>query len=134
MSAKFTSQAFYDRATDDSFLLYHWSPTTRRKSIDRRGFVPGSLSTDRLWRPPHSCWATSPSLAWALSGMTQRGLEVSSWDLWCVWSDRLEGWEVIPFDDGRTAALRPKEYRVYHRIFKRDVWYIATRLTTGDPA
>ena len=104
-------------------LLFHWSPTDRRDRINHDGFQPGQWSTDRLWRPPFVCFSTSPSLAWTLSGDTLRGRRVESWDLWQTWSDRLEGYEVIPFDDGS-----PKEYRVYHRIYKRDVWYVATRL------
>lgn len=106
------------------FPLYHWSPTTRRGQINRRGLVPGSLSTDRLWRPPFVCFADSPSLAWALSGMTGRGPEVASWDLWMTWSDVPSGMEAILFDDDRS---RVKEYRVYERIYKRDLWYVATR-------
>jgi hypothetical protein len=107
-----------------STLLFHWSPTSRRKAITRRGLVPGSLSTDRLWRPPFVCLSDSPSLAWVLSGDTARGRLVSSWDLWCVWDDRLNGYEVLPFDD---EPDRVKEYRVYQRIFKRDLWYVGTR-------
>lgn len=61
-------------------------------------------------------------MAWALSGATDRGAEHPRWDLWTVWSDRLEGYEIMSFNDG-TAF----EYRVYHRVYKRDVWYVATR-------
>lgn len=107
-------------------ILYHWSPTSRRKAILRRGFVPGSWSTDRLWKPPYVCFSDSPSLAWALSGGTGRGALHESWDLWMVHSDRLEGYEELPFDD---EPDRIKEYRVYHRIYKRDLWYVATRLS-----
>lgn len=107
-----------------STLLYHWAPTERRKAIKKRGLVPGSWSTDRLWRPPYVCFADSPSLAWVLSGGTARGREHSSWDLWMVWSDRLNGYEELRFDD---EPGKVKEYRVYERVYKRDVWYVATR-------
>jgi hypothetical protein len=103
-------------------LLFHWSPTVRRGQINHYGFRPGQWSTDRLWRPPFVCFADSPSFAWSLSGATARGREIASWDLWQTWADRLEGYEVIPADNG---AVR--EYRVYHRIYKRDIWYVATR-------
>lgn len=104
-----------------SRLLFHWSPTGRRKQIDRYGLRPGMLSTDRLWKPPYFCLSDSPSLAWALSGGTTRGHDIPWWDLWQLWSDRLEGYEEI-YDDGRV-----KECRVYHRVFKRDIWYVGSR-------
>lgn len=34
-----------------------------------------------------------------------------------------DSYETIPFDDGEI-----REYRVYHRIFKRDLWMVGTRL------
>lgn len=107
-----------------SALLYHWSPTSRRNAINRRGLVPGSMSTDREWRPPYVCLSDSPSLAWALSGAVPRITSHPSWDLWTVWDDCLSGYEVLPFDD---EPERIKEYRVYERIFKRDLWYVGTR-------
>lgn len=104
--------------------LYHWSPTSRRGQINRRGLVPGSRSVDGLWKPPYVCFADSPSLAWGLSGgMPGRSDEVPSWDLWMMWSDVPSGMEEIPFDE----PGRVREYRVYERIFKRDLWYVATR-------
>lgn len=105
----------------DPFPLYHWSPTERRPRIKRYGMMPGSHSVDRAWRPPHTCWSDSPSLAWSLSGDIHR--DVPSWDLWMIWSNVPKGYEVIPFDDGK-----PKEYRIFERIFKKNVWYVATRV------
>lgn len=72
------------------------------------------------------CFAHTPSLAWALSGHFHP--EIDSWDLWEVPADRVNGYEVIPFDygDGGTST-EDKEYRVYERIYKRDIWYVATR-------
>ena len=103
-------------------LLYHWAPVERRPSILRRGLVPGSWSRDRLWRPPYVCFADSPSLAWGLSGGTSP--THSEWDLWMVDDDRLGGYEVIPFDG---EPDRIKEYRVYERVYKRDLWWVGTR-------
>lgn len=107
------------------FPLYHWSPSTRRKQIERRGMVPGSWSPDRAWRPPCICYADSPQLAWRLSGALHP--EHPSWDLWMTWSDVPSGFEEIPFDGVPGAQGWVKEYRVYERIFKRDLWYVATR-------
>jgi hypothetical protein len=106
----------------NAFPLFHWSPTTRRRSIQRTGLVPSSRSVDGLWRPPYVCYADDPMLAWALSGDFHP--EVDSWDLWQTWSDVPRGYERIEFD-GDTD--RVKEYRVYERVFKRDLRYVATR-------
>lgn len=105
----------------DDVTLYHWAPRERRGQIIRRGLVPGCWSRDRLWRPPYVCFADRPSLAWALSG-GMRGTPAGTWDLWETWTDRLDGYEIIPFDDGT-----PKEYRVYHRVYKRNLWWVAER-------
>lgn len=113
---------------DVDLLLYHWSPTDRRKSIVRNGLLPGSRSRTFDWRPPYVCFSDSPSLAWALSaGVT--GSEHPSWDLWMVWASCLNGYEVLPFDD---EPDRVKEYRVYHRIYKRDLWFVGTRGLGGE--
>lgn len=107
------------------FLLYHWSPKDRRKSIEHYGLRPGHLSTDHIWRPPVVCFAESPSLAWSLSADTGRGRQHQFWDLWMVWSSTLlesGGYEIIPMDDGT-----PREYRFYFRVWKRDLWYVGTR-------
>lgn len=109
----------------DIFPMYHWSPTTRRKQIERYGFRPGMLSVDRAWRPPLICFADSPSLAWSLSGANHN--TIPSWDLWQVWSNVVSGREEIYDTYPDTGRSYIKEYRVYERIFKRDIWYVATR-------
>lgn len=107
-------------------VFYHWSPTSRRKGILRSGLVPGKLSVDRAWRPPYVCFSTDPHLAFNLSIYYHH--EVPSWDLWEVFPEQcIKGYEEIPFDNGDGPEERIKEYRVYQRIFKRDVWYVATR-------
>lgn len=105
----------------DSFALYHWAPATRRKQINRYGLRPGSLSSCRQWKPPYVCLADSPLLAWNLVGRF-RPL-IREWDLWWTSSDAVGDYEVIPTDDGDV-----REYRVYHRIFKRDLWLVGTRI------
>lgn len=107
-------------------ILYHWSPTTRRDSIEANGFRPGSRSTDDLWNPPYTCWADSPSLAWGLSGAMERGAEHPSWDLWMIHAEDLDDYEELPFDEGGGI----KEYRVYEPI--ADPWYVATRVRSSS--
>lgn len=101
----------------DAFPIYHWSPHGRYKQIVRSGIVPGSLSVDRSWRPPHTCWSDSPSLAWALSGQGRSDHQI--WDLWMTWSN-------IP-TSLKQISPRPSEFRVFERIFKRDIWHVGTR-------
>lgn len=119
---------------DEPMILFHWSPSSRRKQITRRGFVPGSWSTDRLWRPPFVCFATNPELAWVLSARTSRGQLVNEWDLWAVSSDDLEGFEEITDTYPDTGRSYVKEYRVYHRVMKRHVWFVGTRTQRGERA
>lgn len=97
-------------------LLYHWSPTRRRSSIRHRGLQPGSWSTDGLWRPPYVCFAESPSLAWALSGMTGRGQEIARWDLW-----------MMHFSVPTQIEKCEQEYRVFEPIVPEDLWFVGTR-------
>ncbi|NOQ62718.1 hypothetical protein [Mycolicibacterium fortuitum] len=105
----------------DDFALYHWAPTTRRRQINHYGLRPGSLSSDRLWKPPYICLADSPLLAWNLIGRYRP--HIHEWDLWWTSGSAVGHYETIPFDDGEI-----REYRVYHRIFKRDLWMVGTRL------
>lgn len=106
-------------------ILYHWSPTARRKGIERRGLVPGSLSVGREWRPPFVCLAGNPVLAWSLSGWFHP--EVESWDLWAAFLADGHHLEALP--DDRDDSV--KEWRCYDRIYKRGVIYVASR-SGGD--
>ncbi len=108
----------YDHPTP----LYHWSPSGRRKSIERRGLVPSSMSVDRAWKPPYVAYSDSPSMAWVLSGVVHP--EVASWDLWMTWSNVPTGLEIMPLDIDREVI---KEVRVYERVFKRDLWFVGSR-------
>jgi hypothetical protein len=108
-------------------ILYHWSPSSRRASINRRGFVPGSLSLCGLWRPPFTCFSDTPELAWILSGRIHP--EVPDWDLWCVDKQDLEHVEIILDTYYDTHRHYIKEYRVYHRIYKRYIWWVGSRQT-----
>ncbi|ABS03217.1 hypothetical protein [Kineococcus radiotolerans] len=113
-----------DHPTPASLHLYHWSPTSRRKQIQRYGFRPGSRSLDGAWRPPFVCFSDDPHLAWSLSGYIHP--EITSWDLWLVSDQVVTGYETLSFDGGPLDG-QVKEYRVYERIPARDAWYVATR-------
>ncbi len=108
--------------------LFHWSPTERAARIRHDGFLPGRWSVDRSWRPPFVCFADSPSLAWALSGAIHP--EFPIWDLWMVWSNVPSGMEEIRDTYPDTGRSYVKEYRVYERIWKRDIWYVGSRKQT----
>lgn len=109
-------------------VLYHWTPSTNRARIKKRGLVPGSLSLQGEWRPPHICFSDEPNLAWILSGDIHR--DIPDWDLWMCYFDNqtsFEAYEIITDtypDTGRTFV---KEYRIYTRIFKRDLIYVGSR-------
>lgn len=105
--------------------LYHWAPRSRRASIKRLGLVPGSISIDKAWRPPYVCFSDDPLLAWSLSGHFHP--EVEEWDLWAVWHADVKGWEAIPENYRHREGSYIKEFRVYHRVFKRHVHYVASR-------
>jgi hypothetical protein len=108
----------------DSDTWYHWAPTERRERIKKVGLVPGQWSRDRLWKPPYICLSARPSLAWSLSGGMNYKNDHKNWDLWEVWTHEQSGYEELYFDDDTTDV---KEIRVYERIFKRNVWYVASR-------
>jgi hypothetical protein len=108
--------------------LYHWTPSTNRNRISRYGLMPGSRSLQHGWRPPYVCLGDDPYLAWALSG--DMWPDIHSWDLWMVntcHQDSIPGWEVILDTYPDTGRHYIKEYRIYYRIFKRDLHYLATR-------
>ena len=105
------------------FILFHWSPVSRRKQVQRRGLCPGSRSRSRCgqWNPPYVCFSHSPSQAWALSAAMMD--EPGEWDLWMVWSNVPSSYKTRSND----GSGKPTEYRVYERIWKRDIWYVGTR-------
>lgn len=111
----------------ESDLWFHWAPTDRRNRIKKEGLVPGRWSRDRLWKPPYVCLTHAPGLAWSLSGEMDRGRQIVSWDLWEVSVHEQTGYEELFFDTGASEEKIIKEIRVYERIFKRNVWYVATR-------
>lgn len=109
-------------------LLYHWSPTSNRNGIRKRGLDIGRRSLQGDWKPPYVALADDPILAWILSG--NMWPSIKSWDLWMVNMNTQTSFkhhELILdtfYDTGRHYI---KEYRIYTRIYKRDVKYLATR-------
>lgn len=109
-------------------VLYHWSPTANRKSINRVGLDIGKRSLQGMWRPPYVCFSDDPYLAWVLSGRLWP--EIKLWDLWmCHFPSQtsFDHYECITDTFVNTGRHYIKEYRVYTRVFKRDLTYIATR-------
>lgn len=103
-------------------LLYHWSPTDRRRQILRYGLRPNCRPTTNPvegWKAPYVCFSPSPSWAWALSGRFHP--EIESWDLWQVWRSWLPKHKAH-WEDGRI-----KEVRAFERVYKRHIWYVGTR-------
>ena len=105
--------------------LYHWSPRSRQKQILRYGLMPGKPSLQGEWKPPYVCFADDVRLAWLLSGALHP--EIPEWDLWQVYSVDAGRWEAIFDTYVNTGRHFVKEYRVYHRIYKRHVHYLASR-------
>lgn len=109
----------------DDLCFYHWSPRDRRASIVRSGFLPNKPSLQGEWRPPFICFSDEPHLAWILSGRIHP--EITEWDLWMVFAGNAGEYETIFDTFPDTGRNYPKEYRVYHRIKKSDVIWIASR-------
>jgi len=105
------------------FILYHWSPSSRRKQIERQGLRVGKphVTHSKGWRANYLCFAASPSLAWGLSALVTKC--AGNWDLWMTWSDSL----VKPVRRIRWEGLDVKEYRTYAGVPKRLIWYVGTR-------
>lgn len=106
------------------FILYHWSPSCRRKSIKRHGLKVGSQHAihSKGWRATYLCFSDSPSYAWALSGNTSRAPE--EWDLWMTWSNRLSDLS-YRFDH---VGQMPAEYRTKVNVGKKDLWLVGSRM------
>lgn len=117
---------------DPPLVFYHWSPQKNRKSIEKVGLRPGQLSIEGLWRPPYVCFGDNPVLAWNLSGALYPNIE--HWDLWACFEDiqtSFDGYEVITDTLPRSGEVIVKEYRVYKRVYKRDLYYVGSRRVDG---
>jgi hypothetical protein len=105
------------------FILYHWSPSSRRKQIERQGLRVGKphVTHTKGWQAKYLCFAASPSLAWGLSACAVN--EEGDWDLWMTWSASLQK----PIRRIRWEGLEVKEYRTYDNLPKRLIWFVGTR-------
>lgn len=64
-------------------------------------------------------------LAWHLSGRLDPAID--AWDLWQVLAYELNGYEMILDTFVNTGRHYIKEFRIYERIPKRNVRYVASR-------
>lgn len=113
---------------DLEIILYHWSPTKNRNSIKKNGLLTHRLTLQGIWRPPYIAFSDDPWLAWSLSGRMYP--EIKSWDLWMCYlpsQTSFDGYEIITDTFPDTGRHFVKEYRIYTRVFKRDLKFLATR-------
>lgn len=109
-------------------LLFHWSPVTNRDSINRIGLVPYKRTLQGEWRPPYVCFSDDPILAWVLSGQMWPGIK--RWDLWmCNFEGQtsFDHYEIVTDTFVNTGRHYIKEYRIYTRVYKRDLHWIGAR-------
>lgn len=109
-------------------ILYHWSPSKNRKQIIKYGLRTHRPTLQGEWKPPYICFSDDPWLAWILSG--HMWTSIKSWDLWmCLYNlqDSFDHYEIILDTFPDTGRHYVKEYRVYTRVYKRDLIYLATR-------
>jgi len=102
-----------------TFLLYHWAPSSRRKSILKKGLLVKQLHAahSKGWQADYLCFSDSPSYAWALSGHTKRR------DLWMVWSNSIPDLCYRSDEVGK----RPSEYRTARSLPPSKIWFVGTR-------
>lgn len=105
--------------------LYHWAPTCRRKQIIRHGLRPHMRPTtvSEGWKAPVICFADQPAWAWALSGGMSY-TPAGEWDLWQTSMDLLTDPVILPGVDRASGIY---EVRTEHRVYKRDLWLVASR-------
>jgi len=113
------------RPAREHFVLYHWSPRKRREGILRNGLCPHKPGVLTQWKPPYVCFSDSPSLAWALSAEFAR--KKHFWDLWMVWSNQVEPYEMISNIVTEVGTCKPTEYRIYKRVPKSKIWFVGSR-------
>lgn len=111
-------------AVEPRRALFHWAPVGRRKQILRHGLVPGRRSTTCTSKFNVVCFADSPSWAWALSA-EMKWTPNGQWDLWQTALDLLTDPIILP---GENRASGIYEVRTEHRVYKRDIWYVGSRI------
>ena len=109
-------------------VLYHWSPRQNRANILKQGLSPGRSSLQGDWKPPYVCFSDEPDLAWRLSGAMWG--EIKEWDLWMcnvTFQTSFAHYEIITDTYINTGRHYVKEYRIYTRVYKRDLVYVGSR-------
>lgn len=108
--------------------LYHWAPRARRGQITRYGLRPGMrVTTSSEKGAPCVCLADTPSWAWALSGGL-RWTPAGEWDLWQTWLEALTDPVVLASPDRPSGIY---EVRTESRVYKRDLWWVGSRIKNG---
>lgn len=103
-----------------------------RPSIQRVGLDINKRSLQGDWRPPYVCFSDEPNLAWILSGKMYP--EIKMWDLWMCYFDSqtsFDHYEIILDTFPNTGRHYIKEYRIYTRVYKRDLIYVGSRRNDG---
>lgn len=91
----------------------------RVKGVWQVWFVARDFPLPLQWS--YVCLADGPLLAWNLIGPYCP--HIRDWDLWWTNGAAVFPYETIPCDNGDT-----REYRVYHRVYKRDLWLVGSRV------
>lgn len=104
-----------------SDLAFHWSPTSRRKGIQRRGLVPGSRSRCGQWRPPFVALSRDP--AYGIASTDAQTPVTESMDLWQI--------DLTDVDVPREEFDWHDEMRFYEPIPKRFLTLLGTREYDG---
>lgn len=106
------------------FILYHWTPVSRRKQILKQGLRVGRKPVVHSQAFQYLCFSNSPSMAWALSAVHY---PTGEWDLWMCWSDCVDG------SIAKREDLNPltTEFRFYQDIPKSKIWLVGTREYKG---
>jgi hypothetical protein len=108
--------------------LYHWSPRTRIKSINKLGLVPRRPAVsaaegdadDDGFRQDGVCFSADPATAWAYSHAVFK--VPGTYDLWQVWLEPNDEVHVLPMWGDRII-----EVRVMNRIHKRRLRWVGER-------
>lgn len=106
-------------------LAFHWAPSSRRRSIQRSGLKPGSLSRNRHWRPPFISYTPDP--AWGLASANSYHNVAEPMDLWQVDLDQAPILHMETFSHNLDPHAPILEVRVYERIPARYLNLLATR-------
>ena len=101
--------------------LFHWSPSSRRAAITRRGLRVNSRPTTDSVRWDRICLSLSPSHAWVHSAAVS-GERGEQWDLWQVSLNHDDHVDVMPFFGNRVG-----EIRVHNSIPKSRIWFVGSR-------